>query len=151
MDPIAILAIVSTAGKIIEYCASAAINLDRIKSRWKEAPAMLSSIANECNTVKQIIENIKNWLERHEEKLLTENETFLQALSSSLKHCLDTLQRLQDDAQRVSTWRQFKRSLNNDTLKECRDELRWHVQAATNLWSTFDRYVFGGSLEEFLY
>ncbi|KAI9705828.1 MAG: hypothetical protein M1836_005234 [Candelina mexicana] len=140
MDPISIMTIVGAAAKIIDSCAKTGFNLEQIKSRWKEAPAMLSSIGIECRTIEQLIKNIKRWLEQYEEELLTDNEEFLDALSSSLEHCLKTLQKLQEDIRKVSKWKQFKRSLFKDeTLKECRDELRWHVTAATNLYSTFHR------------
>ncbi|KAL8751100.1 MAG: hypothetical protein Q9199_006648 [Rusavskia elegans] len=139
MEPVSIVTIVATAVKIIECCSRAVVNLDRIKYRWKDTPPMLSSIGTECTTTAQIIENIKGWLEEHQEELWTEHETFLDALSSSLIHCLDTLQRLRYDTKKVSKWQRFKLSLNNDALRECREELRWQRQAATSLYETFDR------------
>ncbi|KAI4264305.1 MAG: hypothetical protein L6R42_000580 [Xanthoria sp. 1 TBL-2021] len=115
MEPVSIVTIVATAVKIIECCSRAVVNLDRIKYRWKDTPPMLSSIGTECTTTAQIIENIKGWLEEHQEELWTEHETFLDALSSSLIHCLDTLQRLRYDTKKVSKWQRFKLSLNNDS------------------------------------
>ncbi|KAL8672384.1 MAG: hypothetical protein Q9168_003157 [Polycauliona sp. 1 TL-2023] len=139
MDPISILTIVGTAGKIIETCASVGYNLNKIIDQWKEAPQMLSAIGFECDTIKHTIDNIKRWLERNSWELEDEDPTFLDALSSSLIQCLHTLQRLQEDTDKVSKWQRFKRSLNNETLRECRNDLQMHVSAATRLWLTRDR------------
>lgn len=139
MDPISIVTIFATAAKVIEYAGKAAYNLDSINSRWKDAPLMLSFIGSECRTMEQTITNIKNWIERNQEELKAEDGKFLDALSSCLIMCSQSVQRLQEDTEKVTSWRRFKWSLNNDTLQQCRTDLNMHVNAATNLWSTRNR------------
>ena len=58
MDPISILGVIGTAIKIIDTCVDAGYNIQQIKRRWKEAPAVLNSIAGECVTLQATMRNI---------------------------------------------------------------------------------------------
>ena len=146
MDPISIITIVGTATKIIDSCASAGYNLDQIRTRWKNAPATLESIGNECRTIENTIRIIKEWLERQARNSIAD-QTFLNALSSALGHCSATLQTLErttaaicpDGQEKLLKWRRFKMSFRDSTLRECLYELRWQAQAATNLFVSFNQ------------
>ena len=143
MDPISIISLTITSAKIIDTCADAVFNLSEIRERWKKAPALLESIGRECETIGATISLIKQWLESRSRESVND-DYFLQTLHSALKYCLEVLGGLQQSTAEYRNnkdplqWKRFKLMVNESSLRQSLEELRWQVQATNNLWNTFN-------------
>ena len=142
MDP---LTIAGLAGKIVESCAVAALNLRQIIGRWKDAPKMLESIAGECASIHAEMEIMQRRLGKLR-KCATEDKKNLEVLGSCLKLCLHSVEALRkntsdmykENGGDLHRWKRFKQAFDNTTLKECRDDLQRQCQNAHRLFYMLD-------------
>ena len=146
MEPVSIIALTTTAVKIIETCGSAAFNLREIKRRWNNAPKLLEYIVHECETIAATMKLMENCLAEWSEVLIHDG-TFLEVLLSTLQRSLDVLQELQQSTAEFSStenssrWNRLKVLVNESSLRRSLEEVRWQAQIASNLWLTFSLYV----------
>lgn len=84
---------------------------------------------------------IREWLVSSSRETIND-ETFKRALLSTLEYCLEVLQGLeQSTVEYTSSWGRFKLLVNETSLRQSLEELRWHAHATHNLWVTFKLYV----------
>lgn len=141
MEPVSIIAITSTAAKIIETCGSAVLNLREIKRRWKNAPESMDYIVLHCETIGATLKLMEIWLAERSEVLI-HDDSFLESLLSVLRRSSDVLQELQQstaDFRKKNSlgWNRFKVLVDESSLRRSLDEVRWQAQIASNLWQAF--------------
>ena len=141
MEPVTILTIGATASKPIAKCTSAAFGLQELTQRYKDAPTMLESIRCECLTISATIELMRTRLLDRSDGTFEDN-FFLRTLRSALQQCLERLIELEESTVKLkgkSRRDKFRLALGDEPrLKSSLGELRWQVQLANMLWSSFD-------------
>ncbi|KAI4160143.1 MAG: hypothetical protein LQ342_006001 [Letrouitia transgressa] len=137
-DPISVATIVATTTTTItKFCVEAGANLNEIRHCWKEAPEMLNCIKGECWVVRGTMRNIRDWLEQHEQEMNTD-KAFLNGLSDALTHCFTTMEWLESSTKEYllectkkrKTWKRTRITINNDSLKNCLDNLHFGMLTA---------------------
>ena len=144
MDPVSIVTLIGTATKIVETCGSATLNIRKIRQQWKDAPSTLQSIESECETLRVTTKLMELWLHSYQR---VDDDAFLEALYASLQYCSQALQGLELSTARLSKsggslrWRRLMQMIDDSILRRSRDEVRFHAQAAYQLWTVFNMYV----------
>lgn len=145
MDPISIIGLTATIGKLLQLGGEIPIGIRNLSSKYRDCASTLSMIEVECATIQAAVTQIKEWIEAD---LVSSpsKEALADPLQTALKGCCNSMEALQTELLRFQSregesstrirWNKIKHTLDDKQMRSYLDDLRWQANGMHFLVAT---------------